>query len=375
MKKTIIFIFLFLLSATYLAFDAQAGIIFQENFDNQQDWTVTQSRLADSVCYTPYNGPCTPAPPANWSGYYNGISWLGNFQPGYGNGYNHMYINAIPGYPYETTGTCRGGSGKCLTFWDEAVYDGFVNSDGQLLVDLGNEYPEIYIRFYIKFGRKADGTDYAFTNSGSDFPMHKIMHLQHYLSGSPSQYFAQNEGNQPVVSGGFAAYGPVGGPGNFMNYMGYRCLGASQPNPPTEPVCAAPGCNYYCQGTPVYRYDSGCLDQVTSNSSFNNSIGDGNWHMIEYRFKMNTAAGTADGVYEFWYDGVKKDSRTKIPFNQTGAPTPLRGWRLFSIGGNNYLRFSGCSGASCEQWYAIDDIFIATEVPGKPNPPGNLRNN
>jgi hypothetical protein len=352
----------FIILILFISSPSWGAVIFSDNFDSQADWTMTQSASTDIGCFTP-NSACGTSPPTNWHGYYNGMSYLGNAQPGYGVGYNNIYIDAIAGYPYETSSTCRGGSGKCLTFWDEAVSQNFVNSDGQLILQMDQEYSEIYIRFYIKFGSKSDGNDYSVAHTGVEGGSggHKLNHATHYLSGVPWQYFTANEGNQPGVSGGFQGYG-----GAFYNYMAYRCYEGDEGN--HSPSCAA-GEAYYCQGTPAYSFDVGCdLDQVQVNSNINSTMLDGNWHRMEYRLKMNTVVGTANGIYQFWYDtaaqGSPTDSRTAIPFSQVGAPTPVRGFRLVSIGGNNNYWFSGCTGAQCEQWYAIDDLCISDSYIG-----------
>ena len=328
---------------------AHAEVLFEDNFDAQDDWTTTVP--ADGGCFTP-EAVCDNPPPTNWSGYYNGLQRVSG-------GNNNLYIDAIAGYPYESAAsTCRGGGGKCITYWDEAEDNvGFNQSDGQLIVELGDEYPEVYLRFYIKFGRKSDGSDYSILHSDSETSAHKLMHLQHYVSGAPWQYFTANQGNCPTNSGGFNSW--ASGLGNmvqYKSYMGYRgwCNEGTY-----SPTCLS-GC-YYLQGSPAYSYDVGCsMDHEIVDASFDNIIGDGTWHSLEWRFKTNSDVGEADGIYQFWYDGDLIDSRTIIPFNQVGA-TEVRGWRLVSVGGNSYLYWAGCDAGAgeCEQWYAIDDVVIS----------------
>jgi hypothetical protein len=346
-----------------------AQVLFQDNFNSTPDWTIAQQPSTEVRCFAGYNSPCSPAPPQGWSGYYNGMSYMGN--AGYGVGYNNMYINTIPGYPFETSGTCRGGSGKCLTFWDEAASNNFVNSDGQLYIDLGQEYQDIYYRFFFKFGRRANGSPYSFTNNQQDYPQHKLFHLQHFASGAPWQYFHTNEGNQPVFVGGLASYAPsIGSTGDLTTYSATRCYSGN----------GTGDAGYYCQGTPTSYGQIGFPTKQIARSS--TAMNDGNWHSMEVRLKMNTFSGTtfrADGIYSLWIDGVQIDNYTNAVFSQNGAETnPVRGFRVLAVGGNSSFHFPTCTeSANCEQWYAIDDIVVSTQRIGSSaetlNPPANVR--
>jgi hypothetical protein len=324
-----------------------SGIVFQDNFDSQPDWStpVQNDQGSFKVGGTTY--------PVNWHGYYNGMSYLSPPPPAF----RWIYINSIPGYPYETSGTGRGGSGKCLTFWDEAIGTAFTNSDGWLMTELSQEYPELYISFYILFGRAADGSGYRFLHTGAygECGAHKYFRFQHYLSGNPWSYFSANYGNQPIHA--FDVGSDFGSTKIQAHYRGYGGDGNTDA--------------YYLQGVPPYVYDvPNDFDMANYSAGIGNIatvLLDSLWHRVKIRLKMNTYnAGTghfnANGVYQFWLDGVLKDTRTAIPWNQDGAPTsPIRGWRLFGLGGNNNFWFSDKSNDGRWQWYAIDDLVISTE--------------
>ncbi|MDY7030530.1 MAG: dockerin type I domain-containing protein [Thermodesulfobacteriota bacterium] len=321
-------------------------VIFQDNFDSQDNWTIAQPTSATEICVSDCDVP------EGWTGYFNGFSYCDG-----GPGYNTIYLNEYIGYPPETTERGRGGEGKALTFWDESCCNFFEDSDGMLAVDLGQEYQELYVRFFIKFGNTASdpATPWQLGYLSSGTGSHKFLHVQHYLDGNPWSYFSTNEGNQPL----FVA--------NFKHWNDrYEATGTGRC------FCGDGGGEdcYYCDGSP--SGSGGFADQVGTYDWYDEgAIGDGEWHCVEWRLKMNTydeVNGTfrADGIIQFWHDGVLQLESTTVPWNQNGAATdPIRGFRFVSIGGNNQNRWTtDCSGTGCEQWYAVDDVVLSTQYIG-----------
>ncbi|MDY6857508.1 MAG: dockerin type I domain-containing protein [Thermodesulfobacteriota bacterium] len=323
-----------------------AEVIFEDNFDIQDDWTITQPTGSSESCISNCDVP------TGWTGYRNGFSYCDG-----GPGYNNIYLNQFIGYPSEKSERGRGGGGKALTFWDESCCNFFEDSDGMLAVHLDQECQELYIRFFIKFGHIASDPEmlwqlgYLSSGTGS----HKLLHVQHYLDGNPWSYFYRNEGNQPV----FVA--------NFKHWNDwYEATGTGRC------FCGNGGGEdcYYCGGTP--SGSGGFSGRVGTYDWYDNgAIGDGNWHCVEWRLKMNTydevnETFRADGIMQFWHDGVLYLEKTNIPWNQNGSDTnPIRGFSFISIGGNNQNRWiTDCTGTECEQWYAIDDVVISTEYIG-----------
>lgn len=354
--------FRLLCALVFLATPALADVLFEDNFNSQTDWTLVQSS-GDRSCWT---GACSyESPPTNWTGYYNGGGSCGT--------YNNMYIYNVAGYPTGSE-TCRGGSGKCVTLWDESCVTSFTNSDGQLIKDLGSDYETIYLAFWIRF---ASGFTWAAASGGTTYPQHKYWHVQHFDTGFPWQYFGTNLGNQPLVSGGLQVEVDYGTTNMYDSIRGY---------------CGESGLNDSCyypnnaNGAPDFNWldgndASGYRQLDLANDFFKRynieawgssagKLGDGNWHHFEVRQTMNTWSGSAwnaDGVVEIWIDGTKHMSRSDVPFKRCDnssncAPSSSRGWRVVSIGGNsaNYFADSGTR----EQWYAIDDVVISTTYVG-----------
>lgn len=344
MKKNIYgIILIFFLSL--LPLNAQSEIIFFSNFDSDPDWTIQQPVGGANQCYS----GCSNMP-AGWNAYLSGMSYCTN-----GPGSNNFYISSIPGYPIAQSGTCRGGAGKCITFWDESCTDAFENSDGDLGKKLDRVYNEIYIRFYIKY---QPGYQWQLPDIAA---AHKLFHVQSYCgNGEPWSYFG-NSCNMPVSVGGIHIYS-----GNIYYYIAYRCE-----------------TNYYCQGTPSYTFDVGTDSDQVNLGQWESVLGDGNWHSMEIYFKMNTNNGATfnkDGVHKFWLDGSLKYDSTKrnggqgIPFSDNGSSqNPRKGWNFFTIGGNNNNRWNkNCTGTQCEQWYAIDDVIVSTIILSAPSAPKAL---
>ena len=365
MKKIFTLLAFFLLLVTS---PVHAGVIFSDNFDSQTDWTKTQSKVDTTWCWT---GDCTPgAAPTGWTGYLNGRSLCSDTA-----GYNNFYINASPGYPESTGNTCRGGSGKCLTFWSESCAPQFENSDGSLIVDLGVEYKTLYVRWYVRF---QPGWVWGQTGEGVGAPQHKFWHIQHYGSGLPWEYFGANEYNQPLVSGGIQVDVVGQYTGIYQAIRGFCGEGGPSNS-----------CYYPNTGTPNYSAswlfntnDASGRNQLDVDNDYakryvyevwgsgTGKLGDENWHYIELMQQMNTWSGTAwnaDGIIKIWIDGILQTSRSNISFNKASGgynaeTNPVRGFRVISLGGNNnnYYAASG----DREQWYAIDDVCISTDPIG-----------
>jgi hypothetical protein len=311
----------------------KAAVIFEDNFDNQVDWTILQPMSGATMCN---NEPClsNDAPPVGWTGYLTGMSYcLG------GPGYNTMYINNMPGYP----NSIFTGTGRVLTFWDESCVNFFEDSDAQLSKSF-NQESEVYISFKIKFPEN-------YQWEAADINAHKLLHLR-YWDGVDSPFANFNKpGNVPIVIPGIKVDHDLGYP-RLWYYAAFRCEN-----------------NYYCQGSPKYNFDVGNDQDAVIIGNWSNTLGDGNWHQLKFYFKMNTNNGAvfnADGQHKFWVDGNLIYDVENIPFSDNGSVLdPRREWNWLSIGGNNSNRWTtSCVGTECEQWYAIDDVVVSsTDIP------------
>lgn len=332
MIKKLSFILLMFFSQMHV----EAAVLWETNLDSNPDWTDTQPIGSDKSCYEFYGTNCGNIP-TGFSGFYNGANFCDGSADEPGN--NNFYINTSPGYPNETGNTSRGGSGKSITYWQESCSAIFQNSDGQLTKLLTGEYDDIYLRFFIRFK-----PNFELKDTGADQMFQfKLFHIQSYDTGSPHAYFENGEvGNRPIVSGGLQAYGQ-----NLQLYAVARCVGT-----------------YTCYGDILWPVST------ISESRQTGGLLDGDWHCMEYRARLNTGIGTADGLVSAYLDGnllgyVNGYEGNAIEFNDSS----LRGiqkFRYITIGGNAYNQWdTSCSNtADCEQWYAIDDIVVSTTYVG-----------
>ncbi len=325
-----------MLSGPGVASEDTSGVLFYDDFDAWADWTVTQPSSTAANCLS----SCSLGD--EWDMYRNGFCICANeLEDEPGN--NNFYVDQYAGYPDETN-TCHGGSGKCAIHWAESCSDLFDQSDWNLGVDLGQEYEEIYLRWYIRF--KSSWETGADEESGM-----KLYHIQHYdpaASETPWVYFGTAPSNTPTSSGGLNKYSNT-----IQFYSENRCQ------------CIDEECSsYYCNDITVWQLGS------TTWAYAAGGIYDGDWHCLELHIKRDSEIGGADGVIELWFDGTKKNylsgySGTSREYNPTGS-SELRGWRHVSLFGNNDNHFdtSCATVADCEQWYAIDDVVISTEYIG-----------
>jgi hypothetical protein len=317
-------------------------VLFNSNFNSWSNWTQTQST---SISYSCYTGCSLTDSWTAWNVAQSQCPAGVTSDPGN----NSLYVNTIPGYPTEETGTCRGGSGKCLTKWMEACDSGdtFDDSDANMGVDLGSEYADVYFRFYIKFP-----TDFNLGGTDTSF---KLVHVQHYNGGgaNPWNYFERDTNNQPCSSGGIRRCNSVDCAGSGNDYIDFylEARGYS---------------TYYTHGFIFWRISTYTVAKAAG------GILDGDWHSITLHYHRNSTVGATDGYIDLWVDGNAKTEfsgyeATGIDWTDSGGD--LRGWRFLSVGGNNMKWTTACSDGTgdmvsdgCEQWYVIDDVKIATTL-------------
>jgi hypothetical protein len=86
------------------------------------------------------------------------------------------------------------------------------------------------------------------------------------------------------------------------------------------------------------------------------NFGDDNWHYHEVHLKMNSSAGTADGEYAYYIDGICQWKMSDITFVKSGET--MVGWNMVSPGGNQDFHTSVPGGET--YYYDIDDFTVST---------------
>ncbi|NTW27536.1 MAG: hypothetical protein HGA36_04385 [Candidatus Moranbacteria bacterium] len=106
------------------------------------------------------------------------------------------------------------------------------------------------------------------------------------------------------------------------------------------------------QGTSDY-YQAECLN-CGWQTIMGGNVSDGEWHMYEIHLKMDT--NQANGIGEFWVDGVQKIDNHNVDWSDGRGAT---GWSWFQIKSNQALPDNGFWGAYMD----IDDVVISNTTP------------
>lgn len=289
-------------------------IIFRDNFDAQADWAPPS---AVSGC-TPV--ACDQSPPANWSYWRNDEWWFdGGSQP-------TGQITSAFGY--------RGGSGKALVIHNESNegsgYDGW-GADFQLAKNIGDTYTDVWVTFYFKVETpwQWDGT------KGSSFKLTRVQHF--WGNTSPFSYFTGGD-NSPIAVFDF---------GKNPTY-GVRQI--------ITPRCSPHATSYTCPS------GSGeASDPIPGTPTWEDYVGDGAWHKLEWHAVLNSSEDVADGTIQLYIDGTLSWERTDQIFIRAGSGgTAGIHWNIVTIGGNAYNRYDTNDANKSEQYYLIDDFTISS---------------
>lgn len=302
-----------LISIAFAHTDALAYRLFEDNFDQQQDWipdTNTSCGSLETAC---------PYVPTGWTFYRIDEMWPA---PQY-----HPTIQI-------STENYRGTTGKGYTQWNESNKgnsgDGW-GADGILAKLLDNDYQELYVRLYIKFMP-------GFKWGTAEENMLKLVRILHYdRTGSAFKFFSTGNVNPAFI------FDLKKGNWGYRSVSSFRC-------DPQETV-------YFCPSNESIDY------AFPGNVSFSDAgqAGDGNWHCLEFYVKMNTKSGNtwlSNGEYRFWQDGklIVEDVDKKLIYDGDSGI----GWNFVGIGGNAYNIWTPETNHG-EQWYAIDDVVISTD--------------
>lgn len=294
-------------------------VIFEDDFNNQPDWQIQQRKapLADLA----YRGESTIPP--KWFFYYVAGSYFNN------SGHNSLIID---------DSHYRGKVGKGVTFWVEADSrnDGWA-SDSQLGVNFTGQN-DVYIRFYIKY-------DPNWQWASGKQSLEKVVRFTHYWGASPIKYF--QDGNQHPI--GQVNIAKDNEEANDAYYYAVRYENVYFPEDATP---------YHLRSDALYP------EGTNYGGTGPNYTDDKDWQLWELHVKMNSEVGVPDGVWEFWVNGKLVESLNDLAYSDVGSQEDPRVlWNMLIIGGNDFNHFAP-NDAEAEQWYAMDDLVIATEYIG-----------
>ncbi len=257
------------------------------------------------------------------------------------------------------TAAARGSSGKGLRFWDES--NGDANSWGsecQLMKHFApNQYPEMWYEYYIRWNASA-------TSPGTNA---KVTHFGHYwedvIDGTTDTTIvnSNNDRLSPAnTTAGFiiSNYREVSGNYEFRTSVrcnpAYKCDfsgGAAQGSPDGS------GTGGHTERYQLRENAPACTERV--DKRWGATLGDGQWHRVEHRLVINSAAGAADGIYELWFDNCRIGRRMDVPWRGTGVNPDHGGFNMISIGGNQNNVWAGQTNEE-QHTYDIDNIRVCS---------------
>lgn len=315
-NKISVLLFIFMLSSS----SAFSAVVFEENFDSQADWSPSPGTNYQETSAACGSGDCSGQVPSGWS-FYRTTGWW--WPPTYN---DTISISNLAD---------RGGGGKSFIVYNESNSgssgDGW-GADGILSTLLSSEYPELYVRVWIR------------TQSGWQWPSSADQVVKQLRIGRYS-------GSGDVFSGGADehVYPQVLYDPKNSNTYGVRMVVSPR-------------------GAPVDRFQLELdADPLMIDGNYNDPdtaglYADGEWHRLDYRVKMNTYSGSwqSDGYLDVWWDGTLRYSNHTMPWNGSGMVDGV-GWNYIGLGGNAMNQFTTEANRG-EQWFAMDDLVVSTTV-------------
>ncbi len=343
----------------------QSEVIFEEFFDDLPNYTSSEELNLEG-----------------WSFRRNGeVTWSPS------NGYpdKHDAFEILE----SNSEKARKGEGKSFVAWRESYDPGWKqwNSDGILAKYFESGFDQLYISFYIRFGENwtPSGTSklfrvYSWNGDGSPF--------QFFEAGNsgPIFFWDYNRNNYGVRN----VHAYRGGPPEGDYYtMSRDDIGDSPRNPinlgdislnytyDTEGM-AADG------GTPniVDKVNGGYLsDNMNQTVSHAQIFGpSSNWTKVSFFLKMNSEPGASDGQLIQWINGEQIYVNKSIRWVKENPDNRMVKWNVIALGGNDFWQEYPNSERR-EEWYSIDDLYVATDIPEDvlqgeapvpPNPPSDF---
>lgn len=343
-----------------------AEVLFNEDFDDQPDWT------ADEI-FIDNNNLLNFNTLQNW---HFGIS-RPTFSPKTGYPTKRPVAEVLG----SNTDKTKTGTGKSAVFWRESVQGGQFNSDSLQVYYFPEGYNELYVEFYITLSNELIQ---AYYDGG--IGQTKIFRV-YYFNGDEtalSDFFGDE--NKPSYNWDLSGSRASGyGVRNFSSFL------ARGPNDMSGII----------QGLPTRIQGNGDVSlSYSPTATDGNGVGGTNpvltdyknggaitsgpvdvdqvfgdetqWVKMAFYVKMNSAPGVADGEQMQWLDGQRIVHTTNIPWVRAGFN--MVKWNSIGIGGNAQFNIYPTA-LQREDWYAIDDIVVRDDIPSyldknQVSPPG-----
>ncbi len=353
----------------------QAEVIFRENFNDLSDWTSSDT---DKTYQAVWLGDSLPG---NWDSLY---------QTGY---YEPPSAHASLEILARNSDKARGGVGKSSVNWREHHIN--PNSSGEwksnsalgiYLDKFGGGFEQLYVEFWISF-------DPNWTSSQAASKVFRVFSWDE--TGDFWQAF-EGGAQGPIFLWDYA-FSDNYGVRNSLAFRGgphgenYQMSNDDVDGLPRELVNLGDmSANFTTDlegatsegDAVIYDKSSGSTLQSSGTISHEQIFGPpGTWTKIAFFVKMNSAPGVQDGVFRQWIDDNLIMESDQIRWVDENSGNNMVEWNAVAIGGNDYWINGGYSNnEQREEWYAIDDVVISTEIlangdrqeESAPNPPGSV---
>jgi len=343
---------------------AHSELLFKESFDNQTDWT------ADDYVNT-------GALPADW--FVFRVDELWSPRTGYPNKHPSAEILSV------NSDKARGGAGKSYVAWRESYDPGWkkYNSDATLVKYFPKGVDSIYVSFYVRFGESwtPKSASKLFRVMSWDDTSPKLELFQFFKGGNSGPIFLWDYSSDDYGVRNFQAYrgGPHGENYSFSNSdisglpRQMINLGDISLNFTENTVgMGENGQNPKIVDQINGGYISDNLNQTVTHEQVYGRTK--NWTKVAFYAKMNTEIGKADGELIQWINDEIIFQNKNIPWVRENSENKMVKWNTVGIGGNDFFR-TYANEDQHEEWYAIDDVVIRTDIPPAekaPNPPSDF---
>ena len=318
---------------------ASAAVIFSELFDNSADWQSQQTVAkavggVDRAWPATFVNACTATcPPERWTAYRTSASYFSDTP-----GSDTYHLNAAG---------ARGATGKGITMNVESSSGYGDWAGGSLDLSLGLAgYQELYVRYWLKYDANWVWTDPANTQHSQQ----KLIRISRFngdindhVNNNPQMYFTPTSNGPSWMPDWY--YNKSFSLTSFFSSEFFN----PQPN----------GSIGY---GPTQTFTSLLWPS------------DGQWHSYEFRVKMNSAPGVADGEWEIWIDGQNSADAHAVKRNvlwvdATGSVT--QGWNYLMFLDNITVAPAPVLSKKEMQIY-MDDIVVSTHYSGPPPVPAGV---